>query len=63
MKMNLAFQVGDVIQNIDSYDGEPAMRITKIDVARQEYYCTTMCELQVQSIEDEDDMDCYVKIG
>lgn len=61
----MTFQVGDIIQNIKPYEGEPEMLITKVDAERQEYHCTAIenGELLWDSREDEEDMDCYRKVG
>lgn len=61
----MKFKEGDIIQNIDPYENEPEMLITKVDETRQEYHCTSIenGELLWKSIEDEEDMDCYKKVG
>jgi hypothetical protein len=61
----MKFKEGDIIQNIKPYDGEPEMLITKEDASRQEYHCTAIedGELLWQSIEGEEDMDCYKKVS
>lgn len=61
----MKFKEGDIIQNIDPYEGEPAMLIKKVDKERREYHCTAIenGEELWDSIECASEMDCYEKVG
>jgi hypothetical protein len=61
----MKFKEGDIIQNIEPYEGEEELLITKVDEQRQEYHCIAIEDGKTvyESIEDEEDMDCYHKVG